>query len=291
MRLSDKQRDIIIILVVTFGLALFCGNIAEANGLVPCKDQCTLCHIVIGFHNIFTWLLGILFTACVAGIMAAGVLYMVSSGSTKLIEKAKQALTYALLAFTLALCAWLIVTIVLRAFNFKNKDSWWTFTCDTTVSQPPGPGPGPGPGPEPGEEGNCGGMRTSVPEQCKLASKDLQALLNCMSSKGAPGTITSVTASNVGGDLNKSYACCGNPSCIHATYTCHYGCGLADQGYSHAVDIGTGGWSDSQLCQLASIAKECGSGRIWGPKNMSCGIKFQPGHNTHLHISTAACNH
>lgn len=143
-----------------------------------------------------------------------------------------------------------------------------------------------------GEEGSCGGMKTAVSDQCKLASKNLESLLKCMSSKGAPGTITSVTASNVGSDCDKSYACCGDESCTHATYTCHYGCGMSDQGNSHAVDIGTGGWSDEQLCQLASDAKECGSGTIWGPRNMCGGnIRYQDSHGTHLHISTGACNH
>ena len=143
-----------------------------------------------------------------------------------------------------------------------------------------------------GKEGSCGGMQTAVSDQCKLSSPSLGSLLSCMSSKGAPGTITSITARNVGSDCEKSFSCCGDASCTHATYTCHYGCGMADQGYSHAADVGTGGWSDEKLCQLASIAKECGSGTIWGPRNMCGGnIRYQAGHRTHLHISTGACNH
>jgi hypothetical protein len=110
------------------------------NGLVPCGTSkypapCTLCHVIIGFHRIFTFLLGLLITATLLAIVGAGVFYMVSTGNKGMMDTAKQALTYALTAFALGLGSWLIVTMILTAFGFNNAGNWWNFSCDATQSQ------------------------------------------------------------------------------------------------------------------------------------------------------------
>lgn len=107
--------------------------------LVPCglngAADCTLCHLVIGFQNIYNYLLFyVLFPATVAVIVIAGIMYMVSAGSKGLVEAAKKAFTYALAALVIALTAWLLVNAILHAVGYKNAGNWWTFTCDTTQS-------------------------------------------------------------------------------------------------------------------------------------------------------------
>jgi len=125
---------LLFLLVISFSIV---SSAFAADALVPCglegKADCTLCHLVIGFKNIYDYLLfTVLLPATVLAVVIAGVMYMVSSGSKGMIEKAKSALTYALTAMLLALLAWLIINVTLNALGFKNAGSWYNFTCDTT---------------------------------------------------------------------------------------------------------------------------------------------------------------
>ncbi|NTV22739.1 MAG: hypothetical protein HGB03_04265 [Candidatus Yonathbacteria bacterium] len=146
--------------------------------------------------------------------------------------------------------------------------------------------------------GSCGGMvvTSAVQTQCSLASSALSSMLSCMHARGVTATVTSLTSSRVGSDLSASRACCGNASCVHATNSCHYGCEYGsfagEPGYSHAVDIAINGMSQTEWCAIASAAKSCGSGTIWGPADACSGaVKYWEGHGTHLHVSTRSCNH
>lgn len=110
----------------------------STGGLVPCTDDCTLCHLVVGFKNIFDYLLyTVLAPLFILGIVVSGVLYMVSSGSKGLTEKAKMALTYSITGFVIALTAWLIVNFVMLTLGFTSPlgGSWYKFTCDTSQSK------------------------------------------------------------------------------------------------------------------------------------------------------------
>ena len=136
-----------------------------AQALVPCgiglgKADCTLCHLVIGFKNIYDYLLYVvLFPATVLVIVIAGIMYMVSSGNKGLIEKAKTAFTYALAALVLALTAWLLINATLHALGYKNVGNWWTYTCDTTQSKDAGTlGPGGSTLPGSGSQSGAGGV-------------------------------------------------------------------------------------------------------------------------------------
>jgi len=175
---------------------------------------------------------------------------------------------------------------------------------ESEATDPPAPAAG-GPvdkgttGPT-GEKGTCAGIATSggAKNQCGLVSNSLSGMLGCMEGKGTDslGSVYSISASNVGDNLAKAQACCGDPSCNHATYTCHYGCRMSDQGYSHAVDFSWKSSDDTSLCKIADAARSCGAGsNIWGPKTLNCPggarITKYEGHDDHLHIPTADCNH
>lgn len=123
-------------------LLIFSFSIASSvhAALVPCglegKADCTLCHLVLGFKNIYDYLLyTVLLPATTLVVVIAGVMYMVSSGNKGMIEKAKSALTYALTAMILALTAWLIINATLSALGYTKVDNWYTFTCDTTQTK------------------------------------------------------------------------------------------------------------------------------------------------------------
>jgi cell wall-associated NlpC family hydrolase len=126
------------------------GN-ENTGGLVPCKNNCTLCHLVLGLKNIYDYLLTLLLAATTLVVVVAGVMYMVSSGDKGMIDKAKSALTYALTAMILGLTAWLIINATLSALGYTKVGSWWNFTCDTAQTQ--GPTGGTGVGTLPGNNG------------------------------------------------------------------------------------------------------------------------------------------
>jgi len=135
-----KKTNIFIIISVLVLFALLMGmKPAFADGLVPCgsstnTDACTLCHLIVGFQNIFNFLKNLLLTATTMFIVVAGVLYMISTGNKNLMDWAKKAITYSLTGFILFLCSWLIVTVVLTALGYKKVGSWSTFTCETTTN-------------------------------------------------------------------------------------------------------------------------------------------------------------
>jgi hypothetical protein len=125
------------LLVFSFGFAL-----SASAQLVPCgvgagNADCTLCHLVLGFKNIYDYLLSLLLVATTTVIVVAGVMYMVSSGAKGMIEKAKSAFTYALTAMILGLLAWLIINTTLNALGYNKSGSWWNFSCDTTQTKGP----------------------------------------------------------------------------------------------------------------------------------------------------------
>lgn len=141
------------LLIFSFSLAL-----SASAQLVPCglngAADCTLCHLVLGFKNIYDYLLYIvLLPATILVIVIAGIMYMVSSGNKGMIDKAKSALTYAITAMVLALVAWLIINATLNALGFKNAGNWYNFTCDT--EQTKGPTGGTGGGTLPGSMGGA----------------------------------------------------------------------------------------------------------------------------------------
>jgi cell wall-associated NlpC family hydrolase len=106
-------------------------------GIGPGNADCTLCHLVLGFKNIYDYLLEILLVATTLVVVVAGIMYMVSSGNKGMIDKAKSALTYALTAMILGLTAWLIINATLSALGYTKVGSWYNFTCDTTQTKGP----------------------------------------------------------------------------------------------------------------------------------------------------------
>jgi hypothetical protein len=147
---SKKQRGIFLITILIVIIFLGGSKITFA-GLVPCgssenSETCTLCHLIIGFQNIFNFLKNLLFVATILFIVVAGTLYMVSSGNKSLMDWAKKALTYSLTGFILFLCSWLIVTAILTALGYNQVGTWYNFTCDSTSTSTSSSGSGGGTG-------------------------------------------------------------------------------------------------------------------------------------------------
>jgi hypothetical protein len=148
--MKTKIKITIFLLFVGLFLPLLSAN----AGVVPCGlneddtsldgDQtvaCTLCHLIVGIKNIIDFGLKILVTVAFVGIFIAGVMYIISAGSEEMMKRAKEFLKTSLTGFTLVLCAWLIVNIVMWVLSTNITDmgatNWYTFTCNTQSSATP----------------------------------------------------------------------------------------------------------------------------------------------------------
>lgn len=118
------------------------------GGLVPCgngNDPCTLCHFIIGFHNLVTVMLKLLVVVALAGIFISGVMYILSAGDETMMTSAKNFIKASIIGFVVVLGAFLIVTVTMWALSVKtdsdghkfagiDQTSWFTFTCSTVSS-------------------------------------------------------------------------------------------------------------------------------------------------------------
>lgn len=144
--------------LLKIGVIMFFGGIllpqVTSAGIVPCGEAstgpCTICHLIIGFHNLIEWGKDVLVTATVVAIFISGIIYVVSTGNEKMITKAKGYLTASLVGFAITLAAWLIVDVTIYWVANANPGlgigviSWNSFTCDTTSTALTGGGLGVG---------------------------------------------------------------------------------------------------------------------------------------------------
>lgn len=135
----------ILVAALVFFLASF--SVANAAGIVPCGDgsPCTLCHLIVGFHNLVSFLLKLVVTIALAGIFFAGVMYILSSGNEGMITSSKNFLRASVMGFAIVLGAWLIVNVTMWALSAKDSNGdgvpdfgiattgkWNEFSCSTT---------------------------------------------------------------------------------------------------------------------------------------------------------------
>ena len=111
--------------VITIGIFMLPVETTYSAGLVPCggstEDPCTLCYLVVGFHELTTFFLKVLVVIALLGITISGVMYVVSAGSEKMITQAKSFLKSSLIGFAVVLGAWLIVNTTM--WLLATKDS------------------------------------------------------------------------------------------------------------------------------------------------------------------------
>ena len=132
--------------LILLGLIFF---ILPANAaLVPCgsgndvADACTLCHLIIGIHNIVKFGTEILITVSAVAVFIAGLMYVISSGDEGAVTKAKGFLAASLKGFAIVSMAWFFVNVTIwliaknGSLNIEQK-SWTSFTCSTASSAVP----------------------------------------------------------------------------------------------------------------------------------------------------------
>jgi hypothetical protein len=231
------------------------------QGIVPCggpTDPCTICHLIIGISNLVNFGKNILVTLTIVGIFIAGIMYIVSAGSEKMITQAKAFFTASLVGFAITLAAWLIVNVTIFWIANANPDlgvgvsSWNTFTCDKTSSALTGGTASIPTQTSTGAGGNCGGLpaQTNIDKQCGDASSELNTLLSCVQGKlGNKVTISSISDGNGGLDCYENHPAWGQcPSsggsncCYHEKGSLHYA-----NGGSRAADLVGSGASNNDI--------------------------------------------
>ncbi|MFA6047408.1 MAG: pilin [Parcubacteria group bacterium] len=121
------------------------SSTASTGGIVPCGKSggkpCTICHLIQGIQNLVNWGKSILITVAIVGIVIAGLIYMMSSGSEAMITTAKNCFKASIVGFAITLAAWLAInTILLTILTASSNEvgtvvgKWNVITCDTTSS-------------------------------------------------------------------------------------------------------------------------------------------------------------
>ncbi|MCX6761687.1 MAG: hypothetical protein NTY33_02480 [Candidatus Moranbacteria bacterium] len=281
-------------------LFLFTFNKANAAGLVPCglgaSDPCTLCHFIVGIKGLIDWGMSIIIAVSIAGISIAGVLYVLSSGSSTLTTQAKGFITSVVIGFSLFLGAWLIINTTFYLLSAKKDDtsgtynlgltskSWNSFSCSTTSSTM---GVLPPTTDATIADYNCDKLTfqtSAVKNQCNDASSALQTMIVCMRNKlGTKMTINSISDNNGGGTkcyqtYPKGPQCVNDADtncCHHAVSSCHYG--GVNVGNSEAVDIST--TTGLTVDNIITAANACNAGYT----------KDESVNYNHVHVSTTNC--
>jgi len=124
-----------ILFLAFIGFIFFALNSSAfaAEDLVLCGrsggEACTLCDLVVGFHNLVQYGLEVITIIALAGITFAGVMYTVSSGNESMVTSSKNFMKASVIGFAVVFCAWLIVNQVLSSIDAVNKTGWNTFSC------------------------------------------------------------------------------------------------------------------------------------------------------------------
>lgn len=98
----------------------------------PGEDP-SLCDIIEVINNVKNIGIKYLGPVAVVMVMVSGIMFMVSGGSKELHEKARGALTYAIIGLLIILAAWAIITLIFKAVGYM-PDSWWEVQCTTSSS-------------------------------------------------------------------------------------------------------------------------------------------------------------
>ena len=122
------------------GGIITCGKSGQTE-IDPATRQtvpamCHLCDIIAGMNVIIQYLMWLAIFVALAVFTAAGIMYIISAGGSKMIEMAKSAMKNAVIGFIVIFAAYLIIDgIVLRSLGAYpdlgiKVTSWGQFVCD-----------------------------------------------------------------------------------------------------------------------------------------------------------------
>ena len=142
IRNPKLQNQKLILTAVLAGFFLFSANqvLAICEGpIVPCGfggDQCHFCHVFVLIDNIIAFILTCL-TPVAAGFMIiiGGIYLLIAGGSPGLFDKAKKALTGAVIGLVVIFVAWVFLNTF---FTYIGVAEWTGFLDDPATPEEEG---------------------------------------------------------------------------------------------------------------------------------------------------------
>lgn len=118
------------------------GETTDNSGIIKCgrpgQPMCKLCDLISGFNNIIQYLMKIAIGVALLAITIGGILYIISTGDSGLMEMAKSSIKNAAIGFALVLAAYLIVNTTIVYLGTEEdlgiNASWGTFNCDVPAA-------------------------------------------------------------------------------------------------------------------------------------------------------------
>lgn len=126
---------VIIVFLIPFSVRADFNPINALKGpIVPCKNDCTLCHFFVMAKNIIEFILALIIFLAPAFIAAGGIIILTSAGKPDQASWGKRIITYALIGLVIAFAAWTIIGTVLNALVGGEKIpgipwAWYEFDC------------------------------------------------------------------------------------------------------------------------------------------------------------------
>ncbi|HOF42480.1 MAG TPA: pilin [Candidatus Moranbacteria bacterium] len=117
------------------------GETTDTSGIIKCgrpgQNMCTLCDLVKGINDIVQFLMKVSIGIALLAITIGGILYIISSGDSGMMDKAKSAIKNALIGFIVVFSAYLIINTTIVYLGTKAdlgiSAHWGTFDCNRTV--------------------------------------------------------------------------------------------------------------------------------------------------------------
>jgi len=125
----DKTFFVSLFLISIFGTMLF--GVGNATG----QDMCTLCDLIAGMNRIIQYLMKLAIGVALLAMTIGGVMYVVSAGDKGLADKAKGAITNAVVGFAIIFAGWLIINTTITYIGsytnlgIQGVGSWGNFEC------------------------------------------------------------------------------------------------------------------------------------------------------------------
>lgn len=108
-----------------------CGRISDntATGDIDESQPCSLCAGFYMLKNVINFVLELAIGMGVFILVVAGLLYALSAGNSRNIDKAKAAITSAIIGIAIIFVAWLIIAVILQAMGYANMTTWNQVNC------------------------------------------------------------------------------------------------------------------------------------------------------------------
>jgi hypothetical protein len=107
------------LIILSILISLFTANLVYAGfvtgPIVPCKDNCNLCHLWKLASNIINFItFNLAIPVATLLFIAAGVIFLISGGNDQRVTLAKTIFTNVVIGLVIIFCSWLIIDTLVK---------------------------------------------------------------------------------------------------------------------------------------------------------------------------------